>query len=244
MLVRSESRTHDLPRHSPVHSQVSNRCDLPRHSPVHNQVSNRRAVLRGFTGLLSRMWYSLSGKPRRSSIPSGNISVTSYLVSGSASQELYPNLKASVTHHPPQLTIPSERWTSSHYTSSLKQGRLLVCSHVIFHKSETYFKEIQHFLPVTSKTNQVNYNRFELLQNLNMGIGNLSCMTNVFSRVGSFSRTSRSLTSPAAIPSIPSSRQRSITSPILSVNLEVTTNPSSQEARELSLIIFLISRAS
>ena len=112
MLVRSESRTHDLPRHSPVHSQVSSRCDLPRHIPVHNQVSNRCAVLRGFAGLLSRMWYSLSGKPRRSSIPSGNISVTSYLVSGSASQELYPNLKASVTHHPPQLTIPSERWTS------------------------------------------------------------------------------------------------------------------------------------
>ena len=26
MLVRSESRTHDLPRHSPVHNQVSHRC--------------------------------------------------------------------------------------------------------------------------------------------------------------------------------------------------------------------------
>ena len=26
VLVRSESRTHDLPRHSPVHNQVSNRC--------------------------------------------------------------------------------------------------------------------------------------------------------------------------------------------------------------------------
>ena len=60
-----------------------------------------------------------------------------------------------------------------------KQGRLLVCSHVFFHKSETYLKEIQHCLPVISKTNQVNYTCFELFQNLNMGIRNLSCTANV-----------------------------------------------------------------
>ena len=48
-------------------------------------------------------------------------------------------------------------------------------------------------------------------------------ITNMFSRVSSFSRRSRSLTFPSAIPSIiPSSRQGWITSLILSGDLEVT----------------------
>ena len=136
----------------------------------------------------------------------------------------------------------------THYTFCLKQGRLQVCFYIFFHKSDSLFVRgttvFDLFLKQTKWTALL-LSSFTILIWV-WEISHARKMSNLFSRVSLFSRKSRPLTFPSAIPSItPSSRQtlRWITSLILSVNLEVTKNRYPQETWEMSVILFLICRA-